>query len=81
MSAASGVFDNPSAFETYLSSLTERLHSEREARIEFLTYAADKLTPLLDLAQTLQNEAAVDELRSHLAAVHTEMADLRGKAL
>jgi hypothetical protein len=77
---ASGVFSSPSAFETYLATLTQRLGAEREARVAFLTSAVDKLTPLLELAQSLQSAATVAEVNGHLAAARSELAELQRQA-
>lgn len=77
MSAGSGIFNSTSAFESYLAQLTERLSSEREARIAFLAAAVDKLTPLLELAKSLQNDAAISEVEGHLAAARAELELLK----
>jgi hypothetical protein len=80
MSAASDIFTSSSAFETYLSQLTDRLSAEREARVAFLTAAIDKLSPLLDLARSLQSERAIAEVESHLSAARAELSTLQQQA-
>jgi hypothetical protein len=80
MSTASGIFNNSNAFEAYLAQLTERLRAERQARLAFLSAAIDKLTPLLELAQSLQNESVIAEVQAHLAAARAEVATLREQA-
>jgi hypothetical protein len=80
MPTASGVFDSPSAFETYLATLSDRLQTDREARVAFLTSAVDKLTLLLEMAQSMQSNATIAEINGHLATARAELADLQRQA-
>jgi hypothetical protein len=77
MDETSTLLSSPAAFEEYCAALTEKLSSAREARLEFLTYAIERLSGLKEFAEKLSNAEIGDSVEVHLAEARSEMEGLK----
>jgi hypothetical protein len=74
------ILNSPAAFEEFCGQISERLASDRQARLEFLTYAIERLSGLKDSAEKLANAEVAASVDGHLATAKEEMAALQSLA-